>query len=87
MCEKHRPNVFAKKEGVTVLAVVLLLSPLKYGDAVCFIAKEKRLCWVFQKRTRLLISWVFQKRTLFISSKVLFTTQYNSNSILVCAAH
>uniref|UniRef100_A0A672QD42 Sortilin-related receptor n=1 Tax=Sinocyclocheilus grahami TaxID=75366 RepID=A0A672QD42_SINGR len=48
----RRPNVHAKKEGVTfILAVVLLLPPQCRKDAVCFVVKAKRLCLVFQKRT------------------------------------
>ncbi len=56
--KKHCPNVYAMKEGRTIiLAVVLLLPPAPCrGDAVCFVVKAKVLCLGFQKRTQLEIS-------------------------------
>lgn len=51
----HCPNVYAKKEAVTFILVVVLSPPVSLccGDTVFFIAKAKLLCLAFQKRTQL----------------------------------
>ncbi len=66
---KHRPNVYAMKEGGTFsLAVVLLLPPPCPEDAVCFVVKAKVLCLGFQMRTQLEISGSVVFTTLFQNS-------------------
>ncbi len=55
---KHHPDVYAMREGRTIiLAVVFLLPPAPCpGHAVCFIMKAKALCLGLQKKTQLEIS-------------------------------
>ncbi len=77
---KHRPNVYAKKEGGTItLAVVLLLPPAPCPEDAVFRCESESTLFGFQKRTQLEISG-------YVVFTTLFPEQFNPN-IRVCAAH
>ncbi len=74
---KHRPNVYAIKEGGAIILAVVLLLPRRVLQTLCFVVKEKRLC-LGSKRGQTRNQWL---------SKIYSTVpeHFNTN-IRVCAA-
>ncbi len=77
---KHRPNVYAKKEGVTnILAVVLLLPPAPCpGDAVFRCERESTLFGLPEEDTT---------RNQWLSCVYNTVPEQLNPNISVCAAH